>query len=61
MTNQTARNFVVIVKLISIQPMELEHLLFKVLVIDRTTVHVINSTWQDAGRMASPAEVVGAL
>ena len=36
-----------IVKLISIQPMELEHLLSKVLVIDRTTVYVVNSTWQD--------------
>ena len=32
--------------------MELEHLLFKVLVIDRTTVHVVNSTWQDGLQVA---------
>ena len=38
--------------------MELEHLLSKVLVIDRTTVHVVNSTWQP-GWIGSRAEVVG--
>ena len=32
--------------------MELEHLLSKVLVTDRTTVHVVNSTWQDGLHVA---------
>ena len=32
--------------------MEHEHLLSKVLVIDRTTVHVVNSTWQDGLQVA---------
>ena len=32
--------------------MELEHLLSKVLVIDRTSVHVVNSTWQDELQVA---------
>ena len=32
--------------------MELEHLLSEVLVIERTTVHVVNSTWQDGLQVA---------
>ena len=32
--------------------MELEHLLSKVLVIDRATVHLVNSTWQDGLQVA---------
>ena len=31
--------------LISIQPIGTEHLLFKTLMIDRATVHLVNSTW----------------
>ena len=44
MTNQL-RSFVIIVKLISIQPIGTEDLLFKVLMIDRVTEHVVKSTW----------------
>ena len=32
--------------------MELEHLLSKMLMIDKTTVHMINSTWQDGLQVA---------
>ena len=39
------RSFRVIVKLSSIQPIE-------VLVIDRTTAHVVNPTWQDGLQVA---------
>ena len=46
MTNQVC-SFIVVVKLISIQPIGTDHLLFKVLMIDRATVHVVNSTWLD--------------
>ena len=43
MTNQ----LLAIIKLISIQPIGTENLLFKVLMIDRATEHVVNSTWPD--------------
>ena len=50
-TNQL-RSLEVIVKLISIQPIWTEHLLFKVLMIDRATLHVVNSTWPDGLQVA---------
>ena len=51
MTNQLG-SFVVIVKLISIQPTGTEHLLSKVLMIDKATEHVVNSTWPDGLQVA---------
>ena len=45
MKDNQLRSFIVIVKLISIQPVGTEHLLFKALMIDRATVDVVNSTW----------------
>ena len=38
--------------LILIHPIGTEHLLFKVLVIDRATVHVVNSIWLDGLEVA---------
>ena len=38
--------------LISIQPIGTEYLLLKVLMIDRATVHLVNSTWWDGLQVA---------